>query len=658
LFCFSAERPAADAAAVSEGDIIMCGIVGYVGNESAVSFLLQGLKRLEYRGYDSAGVALLQNGKIHVEKSQGKLVRVEKLLNGHAKNYADSHCGIGHTRWATHGKPTTQNAHPHRSGHVVLVHNGIIENYQEIKKGLMARGHMPKSETDSELLGFLVLEFMDKGLGLVEATRKSFTQLEGQNSVVIMSEREPGTIVGVRNGSPLVVAENPGGGALLASDAQPLLGLSKDVIFLEHGDLVIGDAKGLRFMRMSNGKAVTRKPTRIDWSADRLDKQGYPHYMLKEIHEQPTAMVDTLNAVLDRSKAEPFTLAKHPGARLLGAAKEISIVACGTSWHAALVAKYWLEKWARIPVSVELASEFRYRDPILGKGALCISISQSGETADILAVVRQMKTAKVPVLGVTNVRGSTLSREANAVFFMAAGPEIGVAATKTFSAQLAMNLVFAGYIAQKRFGAKGRKKAGKKGAKTSQADAIQRLFDDLLRLPHLLNATLEPESPLLASVREAAKALKNAKGFFFIGRGYSFPIALEGALKLKEIAYVHAEGYAGGELKHGPIAMIDKSMVVVVLAPRDSWRDKTVSNLEEVKARGARILSIGDPSDKQLRDLSDYWIALPDGARELDESVLPLLLAPILHLFSYEFALLQGTDVDQPRNLAKSVTVE
>ncbi len=637
----------------------MCGIVGYVGNEPAVPFLLQGLKRLEYRGYDSAGVALFHDGKIYVEKSEGKLVRVEKLLDGQAKHFGNATCGIGHTRWATHGKPTTQNAHPHRTGHVVLVHNGIIENYQEIRKGLLARGHLPKSETDSELLAFLILEFMAKGLGLVEAVRKSFTQLEGQNSVVIMSEREPGVIVGVRNGSPLVVAENPKGGALLASDAQPLLGLTRDVIFLEHGDLVIGDKKGLRFFRLSDGKTVKRKPTRLDWSADQLDKQGYAHFMLKEIHEQPISMVDTLNAVLDRSKGEPFVLAAHPGVKLLERAREITFVACGSSWHASLVAKYWLEKWARIPVTVELASEFRYRNPVLGKGALVITVSQSGETADILAVVRLMKASKIPILGVTNVRGCTLSREADAVFFMAAGPEIGVAATKSFSAQLAINLVFAGFLGQRRLKADKQLKSSKKAK--AQAD-IQRLFDDLLRLPHLLNAELANDqaggNALLKSVRECARSLISIKGFFFIGRGYSFPIALEGALKLKEIAYVHAEGYASGELKHGPIAMIDKGMAVIVLAPKDSWRDKTVSNLEEVKARGARVIAIGDSADRQLRDLCDHWIPLPEGASELDESLMPLLLAPILHLFSYEFALLKGTDVDQPRNLAKSVTVE
>lgn len=623
----------------------MCGIVGYIGTRPAVEVLLKGLKRLEYRGYDSTGIAVSlstladSQAAIVIRKSEGKLENVERLavdLDAAAKAAT---CGIGHTRWATHGKPTTQNAHPHRTGHVVLVHNGIIENYQEIKHELLAKGHKPQSETDSELFGFLVLDEMAKGIKLRPAVLACFRKLKGACSVVVMSEQEPGKVIGVRNGTPMVVANDPKGGAMIASDAQPILEYTNDVFFLEDGDAVEITADGAQFFELSTGKHVVRKATHLDWSVDRIDRGGYPHYMLKEIYEQPTALVDTLNALLDRVKTDPFPLAQHEGEKRLFAAEELIFVACGSSWHAALLGKYWLEKYARIPVSVELASEFRYRDPVLRPGTLVIGISQSGETADTLAVIRDMKKRRVPTVAVTNVRGSTISREAEGVFFTAAGPEIGVASTKALLTQFLTLLVFAGSLAER-----------KKGS-----PANEELFKNTLALPHLLQVYLGTENGVAQQTKLIAKALVNAKGFFFIGRGYSYPIALEAALKLKEIAYVHAEGYAAGELKHGPIAMIDEEMVVVVLAPKDSWRDKTVSNLEEVKARGARILSIGAPGDHHLRELSDYWIPLPEMA---DEALLPFVMTPVIQLLSYEIALLKGTDIDKPRNLAKSVTVE
>jgi glutamine---fructose-6-phosphate transaminase (isomerizing) len=628
----------------------MCGIVGYVGQRSAVEILIRGLKRLEYRGYDSAGVAFFRDGAVEILKAQGKIENVERLVSGIVRP-GEIHAGIGHTRWATHGKPTTQNAHPHRTGHVVLVHNGIIENYQEIRKGLITRGHSPQSETDSELFGFLVLEEMEKGATLVEGVRRAFTHVEGACSVVVMSEREPGVLVGVRNGSPLVVAADPDGGALLASDAQPLIDITRDVIFLEHGDMVIGDSHGIRLLDLKTGSEIKRPSTHLEWSVDNLGKQGFAHFMLKEIHEQPAALVDTLNGLLDRANVAPFPLADMPAAKLLGDATDIVFIACGTSWHAALLGKYWLERYARIPVSVELASEFRYRRPVLSKNTLVIAMSQSGETADTLAVVRQVRGLGVKTLGISNVRGSTISREADAMLYTFAGPEIGVAATKTFSSQMLAVLIIAGYLGVLRGGGKANPE-------------LAGLFDGLLRLSHLLSNELNGESTqtsstgLSARAHEVAARISQHKGFFFIGRGYSFPIALEGALKLKEIAYVHAEGYAGGELKHGPIAMIDEDMVVVVLAPRDSWREKTLSNLEEVKARGAVILGVGDPGDESLRQACHHFIALPAGACDLGEALLPFFLTPVIQLLSYELALLYGTDVDKPRNLAKSVTVE
>jgi glucosamine--fructose-6-phosphate aminotransferase (isomerizing) len=627
----------------------MCGIVGYVGNRPAVDILLKGLKRLEYRGYDSTGIAVFRDGHIDVKKSQGKLENVEKLLNGEAAKYKDATCGIGHTRWATHGKPTTQNAHPHRAGHVVLVHNGIIENYQEIKRELIERGHTPQSETDSELFGFLVLEEMDAGTSLFEAVRKSFAKLEGQCSIVCMSEREPDTVIGVRNGSPMVAAKDPEGGVILASDAQPLLEVTRDVVFLEHGDMIVGTRDSMVFYDLKSGKKVDRTTTRLEWSIDKLDKQGFPHYMLKEIHEQPTTIVDTLNGLLDRAHTDAFPLAQQPAVNVLEGAKELTLIACGTSWHAAMVGKYWFEKFARIPVSVELASEFKYRDPVLSPGHVVIGVTQSGETADTLAAIRMVRAQGIKTLGITNVRGSSISREADAVFYTSAGPEIGVAATKTFSAQMLVMFLLAGYLGLKRH----------VGNNAEKVQMLQKAFDDLIHLPHFLNNCLDAEGEFSKSIKKASKAVADSKGFFFIGRGYQFPIALEGALKLKEIAYVHAEGYAGGELKHGPIAMIDKGMTVVVIAPHDSWRDKTVSNLEEVKARGATVLGIGDSADSKLRSLCDYWVPLAhEFTGELDESLLPFVTTPAVQMLSYELAVLRGTDVDKPRNLAKSVTVE
>lgn len=622
----------------------MCGIVGYVGNQAASKLLLQGLQRLEYRGYDSAGVALFQGNHIEIRKSEGRLQKVESLLEAEPKSFLESTCGIGHTRWATHGRPTTQNAHPHRTGHVVLVHNGIIENYLEIKREILKKGHTPVSETDSELFGFLVLDEMNAGASLEEAVRKSFTQLHGQCSVVVMSEKEPYRIVGVRNGSPLVAAIDPAGGAFLASDAQPLLQISQSVFFMEHGDVCIADRTGLQFKDLATGKTKTLKPTTLSWTADQLERGGYPHFMLKEIHEQPHVLADTINGLLNRESSVPFALNPQPGLQLLEFASELIFVACGTSWHACLVGKYWIEKLARIPVTVELASEFRYRDPVIRKGAVVIGVSQSGETADTLAVLREMRLKGVGTLGISNVRGSSISREASDVFYTSAGPEIGVAATKTFTSQLALLFLFAGFLASKNH-------------KTPESELLQYL-EGFLKLPLLLANELSEGSQLLSRLQDLTERAQDVKGYFFIGRGLSFPLALEGALKLKEIAYDHAEGYAAGELKHGPIAMIDQGWIVVVLAPQDHWRDKTVANLEEVKARGATIVGVGNENDHDLQSLTDYWIPLPPKSDMIHSTLYPFLVSPVIQLMSYLRAVKKGTDVDKPRNLAKSVTVE
>lgn len=435
----------------------MCGIVGYVGSRPAVDILIQGLRRLEYRGYDSAGVALESNHHIEIIKAEGRLQNVEKLLRDKNELHQSATCGIGHTRWATHGKPTTQNAHPHKTGHIVLVHNGIIENYLSIKRELLSRGHQPKSETDSELFGFLVLDEMEKGFGLVEAVRRSFSGLHGQCSVVVMSEREPGVLVGVRNGSPLVIGQDLNGGGIIASDAQPLVGYCNEVTFLEHGDVVVGTRDGMAFFDLVTGASVKRRPVKLDWSVEKLDKGGFSHFMLKEIHEQPAVLVDTLNGILDRVKTEPFPLAFGPEVKILEEAEELILVACGTSWHAALLGKYWIERWAGVPVSVELASEFRYRDPVIKPRTVILGISQSGETADTLAVLREMRARGISTLGISNVRGSSIVREAEGVFYTSAGPEIGVAATKTFIAQLAELFVLAGYLGVKEKASKFRR---------------------------------------------------------------------------------------------------------------------------------------------------------------------------------------------------------
>lgn len=619
----------------------MCGIMGYIGERSTVDVLLRGLKRLEYRGYDSSGIAYFINNQIEIKKSEGKLSRVQELMSSVPVSTGP---GIGHTRWATHGKPTTQNAHPHKTGHVVLVHNGIIENEEELRKELLKEGQKPRSETDSELFGFLVLREMDQGQSLREASRRAMLRIQGANSIVLMSEREPGVIVGIRAGSSLVVTRDDKGGACIASDAQALLEFSQDIYFLNTGTLVEASAKGIQFYQTSDGRKLELKPTRLDWTLEKISKEGFSHFMLKEICEQPQAFIDTLNMILDRSFSErPFHLADQPGVELLNKATQLMIVACGTSYHVALLAKYWMEQLARVPTHVELASEFRYRDPVVTPGTVVIGISQSGETTDTLAVLREMKRRHIPTIGLTNVRGSTLCQEVDAVFFTAAGPEIGVAATKTFLAQMVALFLWAAYL----------------GARSTQIEGkrLRNIFQQLVQMPHLLSQFLTLESEWMNSIKAVAKKHEKARGFFFIGRGFSFPCALEGALKLKEIAYVHAEGYAGGELKHGPIAMIDESMVVVVIAPEDPWREKTLANLQEVKARGAQVIGIGTPQDESLRSYCHSWIDLPV-TKHFDSALYPFLVAPAVQLLAYEMAILKGTDVDQPRNLAKSVTVE
>lgn len=601
-----------------------------------MEFLLGGLKRLEYRGYDSSGIATdAGDGKgFRIVKAEGKLENIEGALK---KAPLRGHIGIGHTRWATHGKPNTINAHPHRAGTTVLVHNGIIENYESIRDELIAQGYKMVSETDSELFGHLVEEQMKSGSGFEEAVRTAFLRLEGSCSVVVVNDRHPDTVIAVRNGTPLVVASAAkAGGCFVASDAQAVLEHTNTVTYLENEDLVVCRRDGFEVYSIREPilpkKKLKRPPTTLDWTLTSMDKAGFPHYMLKEIHEQPRAILDTLDLLVDRDAGR---LRQEPMVDLIERASKIQLVACGTAWHAALIGKYILETESRIPVEVDLASEYRYRNPVAGPDTLVVAISQSGETADTLAALREARRLGAATAAICNVRGSTLSREAEFTLFTAAGPEIGVASTKAFTTQILALMMLGQYVAAIR-GVRAR----------------ERHFDVHFysKLPHLMQAGLDSAE----RVGEVAKACIDSRGFLFIARGNLFPIALEGALKMKEISYMHAEGYPAGELKHGPIAMVDSTMTVVVLAPRNELYEKTISNLQEVKARGGRVVAVGTKGDTQLERLADHFLGYPFAADWSD----PLLASIPMQLLAYHAAVLKGTDVDKPRNLAKSVTVE
>ncbi|MEW6057679.1 MAG: glutamine--fructose-6-phosphate transaminase (isomerizing) [Bdellovibrionota bacterium] len=605
----------------------MCGIIAYVGEKDCADFLIAGLKRLEYRGYDSAGIACANGHGFEILKAEGKLENIASLHQG--KPLKGS-IGVGHTRWATHGKPNAVNAHPHRTGSTVLVHNGIIENYESLREELVSKGYRMVSETDSELFGHLVEEYRRQGIGFEESVRLAFLRLEGSCSVVVVNDEFPDRVVAIRNGTPLVVARAQNAkGTFVASDAQAILEHTNTVTFLENEDMVVCERDKFAIFSLrepqNSRQPISRSPVVLDWTLSSMDKAGFPHYMLKEIHEQPRAVLDTLDNLVERDTgAARFEIL----AAMMKKASKIQLLACGTAWHAALIGKYILEREVRIPVEVDLASEYRYRDPVVGPDTLVIAISQSGETADTLAALREAKRAGAMTAAICNVRGSTLSREASTTLFTAAGPEIGVASTKAFTTQILVLMLIGQYI--------GRNET----------------FDIhfFSKLPHLLQGALDQA----AEVQHVAQECIQSKGFLFIARGRLFPIALEGALKLKEISYIHAEGYPAGELKHGPIAMVEPSMTVVVLAPRDELYEKTISNLQEVKARGGRIVAIGTKGDLQLKKMSDYFLGY-DFAGDWSDTLLASIPAQLL---AYHAAVLKGTDVDKPRNLAKSVTVE
>ncbi len=609
----------------------MCGIVGYVGKQDAVPILLEGLKRLEYRGYDSAGIAVLRDGKIEVRRSVGKLANLEKALAG---KVVRGPVGIGHTRWATHGKPSEQNAHPHRSHGCVLVHNGIIENYLPLKQQLQKEGYRFKSETDTEVVAHLIGRQLKQGRGLANAVRAATKEIRGSYAIAAICESEPGTLVAARSGCPLVMGRSADA-TLIASDVMAMLSHTKEVTYLEEGDVAVVTGSDVSIMD-PEGHPVTRMATRITWDAATAEKSGYPHFMLKEIHEQPQTILDTMRGRyrFETGEADLPDIGLSP--EQFAAVGKIWIVGCGTSWHAGLVGKYLLEEMVRTPVQVDIASEFRYRDPLVEKDDLFITISQSGETADTLAAAREAKEKGARVVSIVNVVGSTLARESDGVLYIHCGPEIGVASTKAFTGQLTALYLLALHLAHVR------------GVLNANDGRVW--LERLVSLPKYVEHILKREAEIVA----IAKRYHTKRSFLYLGRGINYPVALEGALKLKEISYIHAEGYAAGEMKHGPIALIDKDMPVVVLVPRDRLYEKTVSNLMEVKARNAPVIAFVSEGERDLGKVADAVFTVPDVPALLS----PILFTVALQLLAYYIAVLRGTDVDQPRNLAKSVTVE
>ncbi len=609
----------------------MCGIVGYTGSNPCVQTLLSGLEKLEYRGYDSAGIAVLDRGGIAVRKSEGKLARLVELVS---REPVSGTCGVGHTRWATHGRPSDENAHPHRAGAVAIVHNGIIENHQTLKKRLSGKGRTFCSETDTEVIAHLLDEYTSLGLPLAEAARKTVAELRGSYAFLAISEKEPGTLVGARMNCPMVVGIGDGE-TFFASDLPPLLSHTRKALFLEDGEMAVARPEGVRLTDFA-GNLKHRAPQHIDWSPVMAEKGGYRHFMLKEIHEQPRAILDTLaGRILPESGEVFFETLPLPDERLR-ALKKVLIVACGTSWHAGLVGKFLIEGLSRLPVEVDLGSEYRYRDPVVEEGTLCVAISQSGETADTLAGLREARGKGAIAVSICNVVSSTVARESDGVIYTHAGPEIGVASTKAFTTQLAALYLLALHLAAARGTLSGAK--------------IAAHLRDLTDLPRKIEEVLKNE----AAIAAIARKYKDATDFLYLGRGISYPIALEGALKLKEISYIHAEGYPAGEMKHGPIALIDERMPVLVLCAQGEAYEKTLSNLEEARTRGGRVIAVATEGDGVIAEKAEDVLFLPP----CGTYTRPILEVVPLQLLAYHMAVLKGTDVDQPRNLAKSVTVE
>jgi len=611
----------------------MCGIVGYIGNKAAQSILLSGLKRLEYRGYDSAGMALIlaKKNNISVRKSPGKISALEKILKTRP---LVGTVGIAHTRWATHGAPTQENAHPHEdcNGEIALAHNGIIENYETLKRALIKEGHKFRSQTDTEVIIHLIEKFY-KNIPLEDAVRKALKLLVGSYAIAVVSSREPAKLVGARSGSPLIAGlgkdEN-----FLASDVPAILEYTKDVIFLDEGEVAVLSKDAYRITNL-DGKTVAKKCTRINWDIAQAQKQGFKHFMLKEINEQPGIVENLLNLHILKDNTIVF-VEQNISPEKLKSIKNISIVACGTAYHAGLAGKYVLEATCAVPISVDVSSEFRYRDLLIDQDTLVIAISQSGETADTLAGAREARKRGAAVLAVCNVLGSTLTRESDGVIYTHAGPEIGVASTKAYTAQLVALYLFAFYFS----GIKNTLSVGRRN----------KLLDELKRAPGLMEKVLKEQD----TIARLARRHSHFGSFLYLGRNINYPSALEGALKLKEISYIPAEGYAAGEMKHGPIALIDEYRAVVCIAPESKVYDKMLSNIQEIHSRKGKIIAIATDKDDKIPELTEEIIYTP----RIDELFSPLIMALPLQLLAYHIAAKRGCDVDQPRNLAKSVTVE
>jgi glucosamine--fructose-6-phosphate aminotransferase (isomerizing) len=610
----------------------MCGIVGYVGQQQCPAILVDGLRRLEYRGYDSAGLAVHDGKAIAVVRAVGKLAELEKALRG---SPLAGTTGIGHTRWATHGRVTEQNAHPHVAGKIAVIHNGIIENHLALRARLTASGSRFSSDTDTEIIAHLVDAEVRAGKDLEAAVRAALQEVEGAYAIAVMSVSEPERLVVAKNASPLVIGLGEGEN-LCGSDIPALLPYTRRMIILEDGQMAVLTCTGVVITSL-DGKPVEPLVRTIDWSPVMAEKSGYKHFMLKEIFEQPRAIEDTLRGRLDREHGDISAAEIGLTPEIARDIDRIHLVACGTSSFAAMIGRNYFERFARVAASVELASEFRLRDPVIGPRDLVIAISQSGETLDTLMAARLAKEKGARVLALANVMGSAIPRMADAELYTRAGPEIGVASTKCFTTQIAALLMLAVYIGRRR--------------ETLSVQRAQELVEGMARLPHLMRDVLAGTRQLVQNI---AQRHVDARDVLFLGRGLNFPIALEGALKLKEISYVHAEGYAAGEMKHGPIALIDSAVPVVVLVPRDECHDKNMSNLQEAKARGGMIVAIATEGDVDVRNVSEDVVEIPAAESEL----LPLLTVLPLQLYAYYVADLKGTDVDQPRNLAKTVTVE
>jgi len=610
----------------------MCGIVGYVGHRDALSVIVPGLHRLEYRGYDSAGIATVNDGTLDVRKTAGKISALETLIGS---DRPAGTLGIGHTRWATHGRPTDANAHPHvdcRST-LAVVHNGIIENYRELRRTLAAEGHRFRSQTDTEVIAHLIERHLTDDLA--DAVRRAARDLHGAYAVACISADAPGTLVAFRRGSsPLVVGYGQGE-MFIASDVPALLGKTHEVLVLEDGDLVVLTANGISVSSL-DGAPVRRSPLVVDADSEAAEKSGYPHFMLKEIFEQPEAVRNTMRERVDTEAPDIRIPELGLTNRDLAGLNRLCFVACGTSWHAALVGKYLVEEFARLPVEVDIASEFRYRRPVVDGRVLTVPISQSGETADTLAALQEAMARGSRAVAICNVVGSSLAREADGVVYTRAGVEIGVASTKAFTAQL----VAVTLLALKLGLARG----------FAEPALVRQVLKGLVELPDLLSVVLEQSEV----IRGVAERLADRGHFLYLGRGLNFPLALEGALKLKEISYVHAEGYAAGEMKHGPIALVDRHMPVVAIAPRGTTYEKMTSNIEEIRARDGVVVAVATTGDDEISSKADFVISVPSTLEWLQ----PLLITVPLQLLAYHVGVLRGCDVDQPRNLAKSVTVE